>query len=315
MTLTAQARRRWLGLLQAACAAALIYLLVRIFGTGPFAAGLEALTFPSIVAALLLGLLGTAAQAQRWRLVSAGFGMHLPPGGAVAQCYEASFLNAVLPGGLAGDAIRTARQRSAYQSSWLSSIGSVLGERLAGTVIVLLAAAAALLAVDWRASAAVTAGALVVLLAARPSLRRLPHLTLAAVWGLSVLGWASYAALFAVSAALTAPELDPADVVGLAAICLAGMSIPLSLGGWGPREGVAAVAFMMVGYPGALGIEVSVGYGLLALVSVLPGAVLLLALFVRGLLGKGHGERRREVELGADVPTEIETPHGRGEGV
>ncbi|MBG6189911.1 uncharacterized membrane protein YbhN (UPF0104 family) [Arthrobacter sp. CAN_A212] len=314
MSLSAQARRHWLGVLQAVCATALIYLLVRVFGTGPFAAGLEALTFPSITAALMLGLLGTAAQAQRWRLVSGGFRMQLPAGGALAQCYEASFLNAVLPGGLAGDAIRTARQRSAYQSSWLSSIGSVLGERLAGTVIVLLTAAAALLAVDWRVSAAVAAGTMLVLLAARPSLRRLPHRTVAAVWALSVLGWGSYAALFAVSAALTAPELDPADVVGLAAICLAGMSIPLSLGGWGPREGVTAVAFMMFGYAGASGIEVSVGYGLLALVSVLPGAALLLVLFVRGLLGNGHGEDRREVELGADIPAEVETPHGRGEG-
>ncbi|GAA1128711.1 lysylphosphatidylglycerol synthase transmembrane domain-containing protein [Arthrobacter flavus] len=308
-------RRRWLALLQVLCAVALMYYLVTVFGTGPFTAGLGALTLPSVTAALALGLIGTAAQAQRWRLVSSGFQMHLPRGGALAQCYEASFLNAVLPGGLAGDAIRTARQRSAHRSNWLSSIGSVLGERLAGTVIVLLAAAAALLTADWRLAAVVAAGAVLVLLAARPSLRRLPSRTLAAVWALSVLGWASFVALFAVSAALTAPHLAVADVVGLAAICLAGMSIPLSLGGWGPREGVTALAFMMFGYSGALGVEVSVGYGLLALVSVLPGAVLLLVLAIRGFLGDRGGNGGREVELGADVPAELETPDRRGEGV
>ncbi|PVE15886.1 UPF0104 family protein [Arthrobacter sp. Bz4] len=308
-------RRSWLALLQALCAAALIYYLVMVFGTGPFTAGLGALTVPSVAAALALGLIGTAAQAQRWRLVSSGFQMHLPRGGAFAQCYEASFLNAILPGGLAGDAIRTARQRAAHRSSWLSSIGSVLGERLAGTVVVLLAAAAALLAADWRLAGIVALGAVLVLLAARPSLRRLPNRTVAAVWALSVLGWASFAALFAVSAALTAPNLAVVDVVGLAAISLAGMSIPLSLGGWGPREGVTALAFMMFGYPGPLGIEVSVGYGLLALVSVLPGAALLLVLAVRGFLGDRGGNGSRKVELRADVPAKLETPHRSGEGV
>lgn len=307
-------RRIWLGVLQAACAAALIYYLAQTFGTAPFAAGAEALTVPSIAAALVLGLIGTAAQAQRWRLVSGGFRMHLPWGGALAQCYEASFLNSVLPGGLAGDAIRTARQRSAHRSTWLSSIGSVLGERLAGTVVVLVAAAAALVAIDWRPAAAVAVGAVLVLLAARPSLRRLPGRTIVAVWALSVLGWASYASLFAVSAALTAPRVASADVVILAAICLAGMSIPLSLGGWGPREGITALAFMMVGYPGALGLEVSVGYGLLALVSVLPGAALLGVLAVRGLL-RNRGQRgSRKVELGADIPPKFKTPHGSREG-
>ncbi|MHA7276337.1 lysylphosphatidylglycerol synthase transmembrane domain-containing protein [Arthrobacter sp. HLT1-21] len=306
-------RRIWLGILQAACAAAVIYYLVLTFGTAPFAAGTEALTAPSIAAALLLGLIGTAAQAQRWRLVSSGFAMRLPRSGALVQCYEASFLNSVLPGGLAGDAIRTARQRSAHHSSWLDSIGSVLGERLAGTVVVLFAAVTALLTTDWRLAAAVAAGAVLVLLAARPSLRRLPGRAVAAVWALSVLGWASYASLFAVSAALTAPHLDTADVVVLAAICLAGMSIPLNLGGWGPREGVAALAFIMTGYPGALGLEVSVGYGLLALVSVLPGAALLLVLAVRGLLRNRGGNRSRKVELGADIPAKFEAPYGSGE--
>ncbi|MHA7155876.1 lysylphosphatidylglycerol synthase transmembrane domain-containing protein [Arthrobacter sp. TMN-50] len=308
-------RRIWLAILQATCAAVLIYYLVQTFGTAPFTAGAEALTVSSVAAALGLGLLGTAAQAQRWRLVSNGFDMQLPRGGALVECYEASFLNSVLPGGLAGDAFRTARQRSAYRSTWLSSIGSVLGERLAGTVVVLLAAAAALLTTDWRLAAAVSVGSVLVLLAAGPSLRRLPGRTAVAVWALSVLGWASYASLFAVSATLTAPQVNASDVVVLAAICLAGMSIPLSLGGWGPREGVAALAFMMVGYPGALGLEVSVGYGLLALVSVLPGAALLLVLAGRGLLRNRGGNSGREVELGADIPAKFEAPHRSGEGL
>lgn len=325
-------RRTVLGVVQAVVAAGLLVSLVRVFGTAPFAAGLDALTVPSVAAALGLGAIGTAAQAQRWRLVSSGYRMHLPLGGAVGQCYEASFLNAVLPGGLAGDAVRTARQRSAYRTGWLSSIGSVLGERLAGTVIVLLAAAVALVGADWRFAVAAGLGAVLLLVVARPSLRRLPRRSALAVWALSVLGWASYAALFAVSSALTAPDVSPLHVAALAAISLAGMSIPLSVGGWGPREGIAALAFMMFGYPGSLGLEVSVGYGLLALVSVLPGAVLLLVLAARALIarrqpgagssvsglsalspsGEGTLDDTGKIELSADICPENESPDRSG---
>ena len=66
-----------------------------------------------------------------------------------------------------------------------------------------------------------------------------------------------------------------------ALIILAAMSIPLSLAGWGPREGVAAWAFAAVGLGAAAGITTAVVFGVMVLVASLPGAAVLLAERVR----------------------------------
>jgi hypothetical protein len=55
------------------------------------------------------------------------------------------------------------------------------------------------------------------------------------------------------------------------------MAAPLSLGGWGPREGVAAWAFAVAGLGASLGVTTAVVYGVLVLVASLPGALVLLA--------------------------------------
>ena len=54
------------------------------------------------------------------------------------------------------------------------------------------------------------------------------------------------------------------------------MALPLNIGGWGPREGVTAVAFGAVGLGAAQGLTTAVVYGVLSLIACLPGAVVLL---------------------------------------
>ena len=60
-------------------------------------------------------------------------------------------------------------------------------------------------------------------------------------------------------------------------LALIAMGLPISVGGWGPREGVAALAFWMAGLGAPLGVTTSVAYGALALIASLPGGVVLLA--------------------------------------
>jgi hypothetical protein len=54
-----------------------------------------------------------------------------------------------------------------------------------------------------------------------------------------------------------------------------GASLP-NVGGWGPREGVTAWAFAAAGLGGSLGVATAVVFGVMAFVSALPGAVVLL---------------------------------------
>ncbi|WP_143447840.1 hypothetical protein [Kineosporia sp. R_H_3] len=70
-------------------------------------------------------------------------------------------------------------------------------------------------------------------------------------------------------------------VVPLALVAFVAMSLPLNVGGWGPREGAAAWAFGAAGLGAAQGVSASVAFGVCVLVSSLPGAVVLVVRRVR----------------------------------
>jgi glycosyltransferase 2 family protein len=74
------------------------------------------------------------------------------------------------------------------------------------------------------------------------------------------------------------------------------MAVPVNFGGWGPREAAGALAATLVGVPPAVGVAVSVGYGLLATVSVLPGFLVLVV-----EVGPTRARRGGQVELDAHV--------------
>ena len=55
----------------------------------------------------------------------------------------------------------------------------------------------------------------------------------------------------------------------------------MNIGGWGPREGVAAWAFAAAGLGADQGVATAVVYGVMALVASLPGAAVLVADWLR----------------------------------
>jgi len=57
---------------------------------------------------------------------------------------------------------------------------------------------------------------------------------------------------------------------------LLAMLVPISIAGWGVREGVAAVLWATVGLPAVEGAAISAAYGLVILISSLPGAGVLI---------------------------------------
>ena len=59
------------------------------------------------------------------------------------------------------------------------------------------------------------------------------------------------------------------------------MGLPANVGGFGPREGVAAWAFGAAGLTATQGVAIAVVYGALVLVSSLPGAAVLLVRRIR----------------------------------
>jgi uncharacterized membrane protein YbhN (UPF0104 family) len=93
---------------------------------------------------------------------------------------------------------------------------------------------------------------------------------------LSTAALAGHVTLFVVAARAAGSTAPVTQLVPLVLLALLAMGLPLNVGGWGPREGVAALVFGAAGLGAALGLTTAVVYGVLALVASLPGAGVLL---------------------------------------
>lgn len=284
--------------LQVALTAGLLGLVVARWGLTPFVTAARALPWWAVAAGIGLGATGVVLQGLRWRLVARHYRIGLPVGPAVARCWQAAFLNGVLPGGVAGDAVRAADDSSDADApdgrrALASALVAVAAERLVGTTVVLVAAALTLLGPVPLAAAACLGGAVVTGALAWRWLRGLPVGDLIVVVLLSVAGWAAFVAMFVLAVVVVAPEVDLALAPGLATVSVASMSVPLTVGGWGTREAAAGWIFAVRRLDPSTGVTVSIGYGILALLSTLPGAAILAARLAPRLRAAGQARTRR----------------------
>jgi hypothetical protein len=107
-----------------------------------------------------------------------------------------------------------------------------------------------------------------------------------------VLVVAGHTATFVIAARIAGSTAPLGELIALLMVIQIAAGIPLSIGGWGPREGAAAWAFAAAGLGAAMGVTVSTLYAVLMLVAVTPGAGLLLKDAVRRRHGLGHPAER-----------------------
>ncbi|MBW4933437.1 lysylphosphatidylglycerol synthase transmembrane domain-containing protein [Marinobacter sp. F4206] len=258
-----------------------------------------------LVPTLVLTVFQVLLSAWRWRYTAGLLGAPLPFGTAVREYYLASFLNQLLPGGMLGD-VNRAWRHGAVSGQPLDAIHGVAIERLSGQLVLGLTVTVAL---AWL----MLSGTLV--MASQWWMWLLPGLALFVVWlsravarshvgmaryfrrlrgdivrtllkwpafpvqmGTSLLVLASYLGVFMVLA-YGAGYLGSWNALALtAALCsllLLSMVIPVTVSGWGIREGAAALLWPMAGLPPEQGVALSVGYGALVFLSTLPGLVFL----------------------------------------
>jgi hypothetical protein len=80
-------------------------------------------------------------------------------------------------------------------------------------------------------------------------------------------------AVICIAAALGV-ALGYGDATGIVATATLLASVPVSINGWGIREGAFAAGFALVGVPMADGVLISIVYGVGIMLAVSPGAVL-----------------------------------------
>ncbi len=289
---------------------AILGVLLWRTGAGPLLGGLRGIDAPTLLAALGIGLVTTVCSAWRWALVARGLRIRLPLVPAVADYYRALFLNAALPGGVLGDVHRAVRHGRRVGDLG-RGVRSVVLERVAGQVALTLLAVVVLLTMPSPVRAGARhaaplvgmalAGALAVFLALRmnrapaPARERLPrampaearaallsrrNLPRVAVSSAVVL--AGYLAMFLLAARAAGSAASVSVLTPLAVLALLAMTLPLNVGGWGPREGVTAWAFGAAGLGAGTGLGVAAVYGVLSFVASLPGAVVLVVRWYGG---------------------------------
>ncbi|WP_221640140.1 lysylphosphatidylglycerol synthase transmembrane domain-containing protein [Actinoallomurus bryophytorum] len=314
----------WLRLL---IGAGILAVLLWRLGTDAFLNGLRVIDAPAVLAALVIGLVTTVAGAARWCLVLRRLGVGLPLRTAVADCYRAVFLNTVLPGGVLGDVHRAVRHGQS-SGDVARGVRAVAIERSGGQVVLTAAGVAVLWARPSIVAAAgrhlvapvpvAVACALVLAVVAvirwgrhtavwrrvaapvLTDVRRglLARDTWPGVMALSVAGLLGHVTLFLIAARVAGSSAPVSQLLPLIVLALFAMGLPVNIGGWGPREGVSAWAFAAAGLGAAEGVTVAVVYGVLAFVTGLPGA---------GVLIFGN-LARPEVQLEEKVLTEYEAP-------
>jgi uncharacterized membrane protein YbhN (UPF0104 family) len=307
-------------LLRLAVGVAVLWFLVRQLGAAPFKDGLRAVTWPAVVAAATLTALTTVCSAWRWRVVARALGVDIGLPGAVCAYYRSLFLNSVLPGGVLGDVNRavTHGRQAGDVARGLRAVG---WERLWGQVVQAVVTVVVLLTLPSPVRPAlpyVLAGvagmagcaALAVRGAARRGRSRLTRAARAVsadlrhgllapgVWPqatlASVLVVAGHTATFVIAARVAGCTAPLGELVALLMVVQTVVVIPLSIGGWGLREGAAAWVFAAAGLGAATGVTVATLYAVLMLIAVAPGAGLLLGDAVRRRRDQGHpGESRR----------------------
>jgi hypothetical protein len=275
-------------LLRLAVGVAVLWFLGRELGAAPFEDGLRAVTWQGVVAAGTLTALTTVCSAWRWRVVARALGADIGLPRATGAYYRSLFLNSVLPGGILGDVHRAVTQgrRAGDVGQGVRAVRPALPYVLAGIAGV-VGCAALVVGVAARLGRSRLARAA---RAIATDLRRgllvrgvWPQLTLA-----SVLTVAGHTATFVIAARIAGCTAPLSELIALLLVIQIAAGIPLSIGGWGPREGAAAWAFAAAGLGAANGVTVSTLYAVLMLTAVAPGAGLLLKDAVRRRRGREH---------------------------
>lgn len=306
--LTPNLARLAAGLLRIAVTAVLLWVVLGAIGIEPIARAI-AWTDPKWLL-LALGVLALQffTMAKRWQLLlHLLFDKKIPLGPLALSIGQGMLASQALPATVGGDAYRMALVAGRIGAS--AAVRSVVCDRLLALALLIALVVALLPFMTWRLGA--TAAVLVVaatsvsalsifvaLIVAAPSIAHVPLIgyALAAVandarralfagadgYAASALGMATHLLavglvyLLALSVNATITLLDCLLIVPPALLVSA---LPVSLGGWGVREGAFLAGFAMLGGEPAAGVTVSILFGgtgillgaICALIALLPG--------------------------------------------
>jgi uncharacterized membrane protein YbhN (UPF0104 family) len=267
-------------------------------------AALTSLSFPAVVAAALLAIVQLGLAAERWHCLNAGLGVAVSRPATLKIYARSLLIGALLPGSIGTDA---ARGWAIYQRTgdWMGSLAAIMLDRVIGLMVLaaMIVAGGVRLLHPWHeglsqrlwmtAAVPLATGAMLSfllpkswvlierwrhasklqsLVGATLTMMRSPWIAASLLLSSGAIHCCSILAMYALAKGLGAP-LCLADAAVLVPPILLAAALPVSLAGWGIREGVAVVLFAQVGISSAQALAISIAFGVTALVPGLIGGI------------------------------------------
>jgi len=244
--------------------------------------------------------LATWSMARRWQITARLLKLDISYPHALKEYYVAQLINSVLPGGVLGDIGRAFRLRD--KGDLVRAGQSVFLERLIGQIamfsIMALGFAGALflpggLDWPWTVASVLISGALVgavcVLLAYAAKAIRSAVIFVGRMLFRRAIFLHAFLAAFLLIVSLyacaraTGTLIPPEGWLTILPLVFCAMLVPLSIAGWGWREGAAAALFPLIGASPSAGVAMGISYGAMMLLATLPALAFM-------ILGKGSGD-------------------------
>jgi uncharacterized membrane protein YbhN (UPF0104 family) len=260
-----------------------------------------------VVIAIAVSIPQYMLSAARWQLTAKRLGAALFFRSALSEYYLSVLTNQILPGGVLGDAARAYRHGRKLKQrnpavTYGPAIRAVIYERLAGQLVFAIVMIAGLalwpLAFDageaaYQFGAALIIAVFVAALGAyvfarslwlvtptgtgiRSYIAEARHALFArevalrqAIYSFAII--ATYLFDFYCAARAIGIELSFLSTMALVPVVLFSMTVPVTVAGWGVREATAGAVWGLAGLTPAVGVAISVTYGVIVLLSALPG--------------------------------------------
>ncbi|MEM1376578.1 MAG: lysylphosphatidylglycerol synthase transmembrane domain-containing protein [Pseudomonadota bacterium] len=295
--------RTWRFLARIAVTVILLTFIWRLVDSAEVMQALREVSWIWFAAAVVTLIAQTIFSAIRWRVTAAEIGSNLALTFAIREYFLSQIINQTVPGAITGDAARAVRSR--HKGGLLNVGKAVAIERLAGQICLFLMLSTGFIVtlntaggLDWpiRVSRPLLGivmfglgvlATLVVLTALRGRSKRLRwtrplHRALLArhvlpsqlLLGAAIAICNVYA--FAFAAYSVGLDMSFAETTTLVPLVLFAMLVPLTISGWGLREGAAAFFLPIMGASVSLSVAASVMFGLAHLVSATPGVIVAL---------------------------------------
>ena len=280
----------------------LLYYVIATYGKD-IQKTLSVINYQYILLVLLISFFQYILSAYRWMYISSKNGTEMNFFYCLRFYYISSFINNVLPGGVAGDIYRAycARESTHRVINLSKSVQGIVFERLSGQIMMFFIFLFSLtlfflfnekyLAFFYTVIPVTLAILIFYFIIKKIYFNKIRSNEIMLnfkrifsgiiFWNHTIISFfvvLSYIIIYIISAEAIGLSIDYFTFFVFTPIILFSMTLPVSIGGWGVREGTALLIAFLLGLSASSSISVAIMYGILNLFCSLPGLYFLLSI-------------------------------------